>query len=387
MEVAEIRKNRHFTKGPVYDEVLDRHLVEIRYPDGSRRRKRFRREREATRWWAAEIAKIEVGTWFESAPKVITVGKAFDLYRKHAKVHQRSYERYAEPQLVVLERLLSRDTPLAKVTVTRVEEIQALRATTRKPATVDRGLAVLRAVFNWLIDRGHFNFNPVSKVQFFNPNNERVRYLNDDERAQLLRAADKGPWYLRPAIEIAENTGLRRANLLSLAKSQTDFVTRTIRITDTKNGETLAIPMNDRVVEILRDLAKRNLESPFYFPHGEDKYKGEALRNLKKSFRTALKEAKITDFKWHDLRHSFASRLVMGGVDLLSVQKLLGHRSARMTERYAHLSPEHLTSQIRVLDRVLPKVCPFVTSESGKSGHPKARRGRTRQRLGAKNDV
>src|ERR1700680_155613 len=99
----ETRKNRDFSKGPVWSQEKNRWLVEIRYPDGSRLRKRFRREREALRAWSGEQTKIEMGAWDVKAPKAVTFGEALDQYKAHAKVQVPSYRSYTEPALKVWE--------------------------------------------------------------------------------------------------------------------------------------------------------------------------------------------------------------------------------------------------------------------------------------------
>jgi integrase len=385
MEVLELRKNRDFSKGPVYDAEKNRFLVEIRYPDRRRKQRRFRRERSALRWWASEQAKIDDGTWNKVAPKSITVGIAFEIYRRHAELHHRSYETYTKPQLAVLEKLLGASTPLASVTVERVAAIQAARAQEWKESTADHSLTVLKAVFNFLMERGHANSNPVTKVKFFHPNNERVRWLSDEEHERLLRAAAQGPEYLADAIELAENTGLRRANLLSLRKDECNFETTTIRKTDTKNNETLTVPMNARVMEILKKRVEKFPESEFIFPHAKGEHAGEAFRNLRRSFQSALRAAGISSFRWHDLRHSFGSNLAMSGADLVSIQRLLGHKSLRMTGRYAHVSDVHLKKQVELLDNIFTKPSPSVAMEIGTPQQKETRQSRRKQKLqGAK---
>src|SRR4051812_3479981 len=100
METAE-RRNRDFSNGPVWDASTSRWLVEIRYPDGSRFRKRLRREREALRLWAAEQTKIENGTWDERAARNVTVAEAVKQYREYSKVQHRSHATYIGPSLAL----------------------------------------------------------------------------------------------------------------------------------------------------------------------------------------------------------------------------------------------------------------------------------------------
>ena len=114
-------------------------------------------------------------------------------------------------------------------------------------------------------------------------------------------------------------------------------------------------------------------DSQYVFPHFEGQLAGEAIRDIKNGWQTAVKRAGITNFRWHDLRHCFASWLVMKGVDLEVVQKLLGHRNIRMTQRYAHLSPQYLSQQVKVLDRRSPENGPSDASQSGTTRHPEAK--------------
>jgi site-specific recombinase XerD len=117
------------------------------------------------------------------------------------------------------------------------------------------------------------------------------------------------------------------------------YSTNNIRLTDsTKNRSTLALPLNDTAIETLNALnalKEKSGDSQYVFPHFEGQLAGEAIRDIKNGWKTAAKRAGIINFRWHDLRHCFASWLVMKGVDLEVVQKLLGHRNIRITQRYA----------------------------------------------------
>jgi integrase len=155
-------------------------------------------------------------------------------------------------------------------------------------------------------------------VKLFNANNERIRYLSDEEYERLLMEAEKIRWYVRPMIVLAVHTGLRRGNLLKLRWDHIDFVTNRIRLTDsTKNRRTLAVPLNDTAIEILETLKKKSGDSQYVFPHFEGKLAGEAIQDVKKRLEEA-RQASGNYFRWHDLRHCFASWLVMKGVDSAS---------------------------------------------------------------------
>ncbi|MGH9428029.1 MAG: tyrosine-type recombinase/integrase [Terriglobia bacterium] len=143
---------------------------------------------------------------------------------------------------------------------------------------------------------------------------------------------------------VALHSGLRRAEILSLRRQNVDWHLRRILVEHTKNGERRGIPMNDTLYETLRRLPVR-LDSELLFP-------GVTPGMVTKAFSRAAKRAGLTDFHFHDLRHSFASHLTMEGANLRAVQTLLGHKDLRMTMRYSHLSPEHLQGAVKALDGV-----------------------------------
>jgi integrase len=121
-------------------------------------------------------------------------------------------------------------------------------------------------------------------------------------------------------------------------------------------------------------------ESEFIFPHAKGERAGEAFRNLRRSFQSALRAAGISNFRWHDMRHSFGSHLAMGGADLVSIQRLLGHKSLRMTSRYAHVSDVHLKRQVELLDNIFTKPSPSAAMEIGTPQQKEARQGRRKQK-------
>ena len=125
--------------------------------------------------------------------------------------------------------------------------------------------------------------------------------------------------------------------------------------------------------EASKALKGKSGDSQYVFPHFEGQLAGESIRDIKNGWKTAVKRAGITNFRWHDLRHCFASWLVMKGVDLRVVQKLLGHRNIRMTERYAHLSPQYLSKQVKVLHKKLPENGAPGASQSGTTRHLEAK--------------
>jgi integrase len=219
-----------------------------------------------------------------------------------------------------------------------------------KPATVNRSLTCLKSIFNRAISWGKFSGeNPVAKVKFFKENNARLRYLEKDEIERLI--ANCSP-KLKPIVIVALDTGMRKGEMLNLKWHDIDFRHSIIYLNKTKNGERREVPMNGFVSKALIAVRK-NPPSEYIFPHHGDK-----PSDLRKSFFTACKKSGIVNFRFHDLRHTFASQLVMSGVDLNTVRELLGHKSLEMTLRYSHLSQDHKKRAVDVLGQNIHKIEP-----------------------------
>src|SRR5882762_5393566 len=199
--------------------------------------------------------------------------------------------------------------------------------------------------------------HPVRRVKFFNEDNSRLRYLTEDEYSRLLEAAktiEASP-FLAEKIIWSVHTGLRRGSLFHLRWDQVDFLNRVLRIQRTKSGRPHALPLNATVLTTLQTLFTERLpDCPYVFAHATGRQAGEPVKDVKNGFHTALEVAEIKDFTWHDLRHTFASWLIMKGASLRSVAELLGHRGLRMVMRYAHLSPAYLFAEVGLLDAPVP---------------------------------
>jgi integrase len=214
------------------------------------------------------------------------------------------------------------------------------------PASINRELAFLRRVFNVAVADQKIETNPVRPSFFTRENNQRVRYLTDDEEQGLRKAIGELHW---PTVAVALHTGLRRAEQFGLRWEHADFQAGVLTIPRSKSGKTRHVPMNETVRDTLRALPSR-LKSEWVFPSITGETPLDAQNFYNRVFIPAVKRAGITGFTWHSLRHTFASRLAMAGVPLRTVQELLGHQSVTMTLRYAHLSPEHQLDAVRKLD-------------------------------------
>jgi site-specific recombinase XerD len=148
-------------------------------------------------------------------------------------------------------------------------------------------------------------------------------------------------------LELALNTGLRLSEMYGLTWENVSMSRRVLTIPRSKNGETRHVPLNTTAVSVLLELLKRGDGTGRVIRNAE----GLPLSDPRHWFEPSLRAAKIRNFSWHCLRHTFASRLVMAGVDLRTVQELLGHKSIAMTVRYSHLAPAHTLAAVERLSR------------------------------------
>ncbi|MFQ5587986.1 MAG: site-specific integrase, partial [Nitrospiria bacterium] len=187
---------------------------------------------------------------------------------------------------------------------------------------------------------------PVSKVSMDKENNKRDRWLSLEEEEQLLKAC---PLWLKQIVVFALNTGMRRGEILALTWKGVDLFRRTVTVFLSKNGERRTIPINQTVFCLLKEKSKVRPLSTYLVFHSRA-YTVINVHNLRRAFLSALTKTGIENFHFHDLRHTFATRLVQRGVDIYKVQRLLGHKSPTMTQRYAHHYPESLRDGVEILD-------------------------------------
>ncbi len=231
---------------------------------------------------------------------------------------------------------------LYEITPEMIEKYKAGRLKEVSPARVNRNLATLKCMFNRAIEWGKAEDNPVKKVKLLKENNKRLRYLNKEESERLVNTCAK---HLKPIVITALNTGMRKGEILNLKWENVDLNQGIIYLLDTKNGEKREIPINRKLKEVLNGI-KPNPKGPYVFC----KKNGQNYGEVKLAFANAMAACKIENFRFHDLRHTFASHLVMAGIDLNTVRELLGHKSLTMTLRYAHLSPEHKRKAVEILN-------------------------------------
>lgn len=237
------------------------------------------------------------------------------------------------------------DDLLAGFDTRKLETYQTELLKGRKPATVNRYFSVLKHMFKKANDWdmvGDDVLKKVHKVTMQKEYNRRLRYLSHEEATKLLGECQKSlaKKHLYPIVVVALNTGMRRSEITTLKWSQIDMANGYIILEVTKNGEHREVPMNDTVKSLFASMVR-----PI-----KDNTKVFQVNLGKRSFVTATWRAGIRDFHFHDLRHTFASWLAMGGCDLHTLKELLGHKDISMTLRYAHLSGEHKKTAVKMLD-------------------------------------
>jgi len=214
-----------------------------------------------------------------------------------------------------------------------------------KPATLNRYRAVLSLSFRLAIQNGKATINPARLVRRRRENNAVIRYLLPEEEQRLRAVANKLYPHHVPELDLALNTGMRQGEQYNLTWDRVDLERRLITIPRSKHGGIRHIELNDSAVAALLQAHAQGNGSENVFLNCY----GQKLSKPREWFEASLKKAGIHKFTWHCLRHTFASRLVMAGVDLRTVQELMGHKTIQMTCRYAHLAPQHRLAAVQRL--------------------------------------
>lgn len=219
------------------------------------------------------------------------------------------------------------------------------RLKTVAPATARQELMFLSGMFREAIKRDMLDRNPVARVDKPSIDNQIVRYLDPDEERRLLGFS---PEPLRTAILISIHSGLRDGELRNLTWADVRLRNRFIVVRNTKSKRDRVVPMSKTLYGVLEKLP-RHIKSPYVITNTDTATKYDHFNNT--SWRKALTDAGIKNFRWHDLRHTFGSRLAQAGVPILAIKELMGHSQITVTMRYAHLAPSNLTAAVTVLDQ------------------------------------
>jgi len=258
-----------------------------------------------------------------------------------------SYRRHKTSSKPIIK-FFGSDTPLEEINNGKVEEYKLWRKEQGvSPVTINKELRFLATMINRAVE---FEWIPQHKlyrkaILIKGVENKRLRYLSKNEEKRLIEAI-KCP-LLKDIVIFALNTGLRKKEILSLKWGNIDFETRCVILEpyETKNKKRHILPLNNKAWQVIKRRFKQRAEGCPYVFHRN----GRKVNSIRTAFENALKRAGIKDFHFHDLRHTFASRLVQKGVDLYVVKELLNHSDITTTQRYAHLRLDNLKKAVEKL--------------------------------------
>jgi integrase len=302
-------------------------------------------KREAQRKHARRIAEIDEGRFNIHKVKGTPYFEDFvKEYAEWAKVNHRSYETMDAVRIRCLLKFF-RHKRLHEITSWLIEGFKRQREKIVKPATVNRELAVLSSVFSKAIMWGKLDNHPIKagKVTKLKEESPKERILTDEEEKKLLELT--AGWF-KDMLIVAIDTGMRLSELLGLRREDVNLSIKVLTVRNTKSGRDRRIPLTQRAFNSITERICNHPDSEHVFPQGR-RWK---LSHARSAFRRACQKAFLEGLRFHDLRHTFATRLVTSGSDIVTVQKLLGHRDLQMTQRYAHPSSEDMKRAIQILE-------------------------------------
>lgn len=274
-------------------------------------------------------------------------------YPQYKEQYRGAYENYQ--MLTAFFVPLFGDTKLADIDAQKLKKwITGRLKFGVKKSTINRNLASFKASLNWAVESELITQNPVACIKLFkNADEERSRYLTENERHRFFENLTKFPLLFQVVVKIAIFSGLRRKEALTLEWRDVYLEDRdpylTVRAENAKNGVSRSVPINKTLYEALLLWKKKtaNSNSAFLFVNPET---GKRFYDFRKKWDRLCRLSEINDFRWHDMRHEFATSLLKNGVGLYTIQKLLGHLDSDMTKRYTHIADKMLADAVAKLD-------------------------------------
>lgn len=336
----------------------------IRYVDAQGR---FRREKAGTKGAAIDLYRKRKNEALEGKKlpeKLRRATVSFAEIAKDALAYSKANKLSYSDDVSRMETLLLwfREYPAEGITAQDIE--RRFEQQTWAPATMNRQRALISLTYRLAIRDGKVKENPARQVRHRLENNARIRFLSPEEEKTLRTAIEAACPERIAELELALHTGMRMSEQYRLRWEDVSFTRRTLTIQRSKNGETRHVPLNKAALAALVALEKR--------ANGSEYVCGGAVEP-RRWFEPVVKAANLTAFSWHCLRHTFASRLVMAGVDIRTAQELMGHKTISMTVRYAHLAPKHTLAAVERLDA--PTEAPTDTTTDTGTVPPAATEG------------
>ena len=319
--------------------------VQIRLKGGGIESASFKSLTKAKIWAQSVEASIRDGKHFaNNAAKKNTLRDLIERFLDHPSLKDKTKLNYG-PQLKWWISQLG-EHKLVDITPDKISRSRdgLLKKGFQKSST-NRYVAALSSAYSMAVKEfGWIDTNPCSKVRKLSEPRGRTRFLTDDERERLLISCENSnAKELLIIVLLALSTGARKNEIRWLRWDDVNIQTGTVIFRETKNGTIRSVPLVGRGLDLIREWGKiRRLDTDLVFPGKNPKH--PVL--FEKSWKKALKESDIEDFRFHDLRHSAASYLIMAGVHMRTVAEILGHKTLAMVQRYSHLSPEHLRGEL-----------------------------------------
>jgi len=274
----------------------------------------------------------------------IAFGKYSKQYLEYSKANKAKLSHKRDTVSTAHLTSYFKDKYIYEITPQMIEKYKIARLEKVGPAAVNRELACLKHMYTKAIEWGYVKENPAKSIKLLKEPPGRLRYIGPEEVDNLLGACSD---HLRPIVLTALNTGMRKGEILSLRWADVDLKNKKITVINSKNNESRIIPINQTLLHELKALSRKG-KGEYLFSDNNDRPYGD----IKKGFIAAVNRAGISNFRFHDLRHTFGSHLVMQGVGLRTIQQILGHKEIKMTMRYAHLSPEYVQNAVEKLDNL-----------------------------------
>ena len=264
------------------------------------------------------------------------------VFLAYSKTNKKDYK-LDEAKVKVIHSYFGEKTLASKITPKRIEDFKSFMSEKYSNAYVNRYLACIKTIFNIGIKNELIKTTPMKAVKMMKEDNHKIRYLTADEEARLFKEL---PDHLKPIVICALQTGLRKSNILQLRWELVDLEFRFIEVLaqQNKGHKIIKIPISDKLLETLESLP-RNSEYVFANPDT-----GKPYRDISEGFKNACERANIENFRFHDLRHTVATRLVEKGIDLRVVQEIMAHSTIVTTQRYMHPTPKRKLEAISVLN-------------------------------------
>lgn len=318
----------------------------------------FERKTDAKLWAIEKEAEIRQGKYFKTAEaQKHTLADTIARYKRDILPHRKSdvskvgmhldwWAKHLGPYM------LSDITPpvLSQYRDKLASETND-QGKTKSPSTVNRYIASLSITLSHAVEWGWLDENPMFKVKKKQEPRGRVRFLTQEEISRLLKECKNSKsTYLYPIVVLALSTGARWGEIVKLSWQNVDLKNQVIRLEQTKNGERRTLYLREEALRVVTELShKKVLNARYVFPSQD----GKTHADIRDGWELALKRAGITDFRFHDLRHTAASLLAMNGISPLLIAELLGHKQLSMVKRYAHLSNQHVASMVEEMNKQL----------------------------------